>query len=108
MAEWILSKAFFHYVRMKKKSCSPFTLSPQRHLFKLLALLDVKNVVVKAHTVNCSSLPCQHEPLLHRDGGTRVLSLPETLLGWAVCENRQWVVHEEEEAAFHLSWACLL
>lgn len=60
-AEWILSKAFFHYVRMKKKLCSPFTLSPQRHLFKLLALLDVKNVVVKAHTVNCSSPPCQHE-----------------------------------------------
>lgn len=56
-AEWILSKAFFHYVKTKKKLCSPFILSPQRHLFKLLALLDIKNVVVKPHTVNCSSPP---------------------------------------------------
>lgn len=81
-AEWILSRAYFHYVKTKKKLCSPFILSPQRHLFKLLALLDVKKcscqaphsellfptLLARAHN---PSDPCRAE-------GGLILSLPRS------------------------------
>lgn len=97
-------KSLFSLCQNEEKIVQPFTLSPQRHLFKLLALLDVKNVVVKAHTVNCSSPPCQHKHTPAQGWRDTSPVTPQRHSLDGLCgENKRWVVHEEEEGAFQFS-----
>lgn len=91
---------------MKKKLCSPFILSPQRHLFELLALPDIKNVVVKPtqwivlpHPVSMSI-----QPLTSAQGWRAMSLVIPRRHGWGSgVENKQQMVHREEEEA-DLGW----